>query len=221
MRFPIAVYIFLGLFVIASIIQLIFAFTENQKVRKKEKFLCMLFLGLAAIMACPKEPLIYVAAFLGMIGDIFVTRSKTFVTGVVAFFLGHICYIVETIWKAIGFNNISIILYISFLLTYALTFLIVYLICKRNKTHKKFDIVGQALYFAILVTYIPVFIVAIVKTGELIYLSLIGSVLFIASDTILVITHFGRKFKRYDFYIMIPYLIAEFLIISGLVLTLI
>jgi len=52
------------------------------------------------------------------------------------------------------------------------------------------------------------------------FLSLIGSIVFIISDSILVVTHFGFKFKRYDFYIMLTYLVAELLIISGFVLTL-
>ena len=95
MRFPIATYIFLGLFVVASVLQLAFAFIENQKLRRKEKICCMMMLGLAAVFAFPDQPLIYVGAFLGMIGDWCVLRKKTFNIGVVSFFLGHLAYIFE------------------------------------------------------------------------------------------------------------------------------
>lgn len=220
MRYPIVVFVFLGLFLVASIIQLILAFTENQRLRRKEKFLCMLFLGIAAIFAFPNEPLIYVGAFLGMLGDILVLRKKTFIAGTVSFFFGHVCFIVETLWRIIGFSNIRWFLYVVFALCYAVSFFVVYSITKKNHLHSKVDKLGTAWYFSILVVYLPVFTLA-AKVSNWMIFSLVGSVIFLISDTILVKTHFGRKFKRYDFYIMLTYLLAELLIISGFVLTLI
>lgn len=219
MKYPVVVYIFLGLFLVASILQLIFAFTENQKFRRREKILCMLMLGIAAIFALPNEPLIYVGAFLGMIGDLLVLRKKTFIGGVVAFFLGHICYIVETLWRIIGFENLKPMNYVVIALTYLVVAFVMYSLCKKSKSHTKLDSIGQSLYFAILVAYIPVYVTAVAKVGSFMFLSLIGAVIFIASDSILVKTHFGKKFKRYDFYIMLTYLVAEFLLISGMALT--
>lgn len=221
MKFPIPAYIFLGLFVVASIIQLVLAFTENQRLRRKQKFSCMLCLGIAAVFAFPTEPLIYIGAFLGMLGDILVLRKSTFVAGSAVFFFGHICYLLEVIIRICGVDNLKPWMFMIFAGTYLVIFSVVYLICNRNKTHTMVDKMGQALYFAILVTYIPVLICAYLSVGGYIYLSLIGAGLFIISDTILVVCHFGQKFKRYDFYIMLSYLLAELLIISGFVLTLI
>jgi len=220
MKYPIAVCIFLGLFFCATILQLCFAFVENQKLRRTEKFLCMLTLGCAAIFAFPNHPLIYIGAFLGMLGDLFVLRKKTFNLGAVAFFLGHVIYIFECLYMIVGEDKIRWFHQLIFLLTYIVVALAMFGICKRNKNRSTTNIIAQCLYFSILAVYIPVFSFAVAKVGSYLFLSLIGCVMFIISDVILVITHLGRKFKRYDFYIMLTYLIAQLLIISGFVLTL-
>ena len=220
MKYPIAVYVFLGLFFVASVLQLSFAFIENQKLRRKEKILCMMMLGIAAIFAFPDHPLIYIGAFLGMIGDWCVLRKKTFNIGVVAFFLGHLAYIFECLFMIIGETNIRWYHHMIYIMVYIVVALVMFTACKNAKNHTTLNKIAQSFYFAILAVYIPVFILAIVKVGSYIFLSLIGSMVFIASDAILVVTHFGLKFKRYDFYIMLTYLAAEFLIVLGFVLTL-
>ena len=221
MKYPILVYVFLGLFAVASILQLAFAFIENQKLRRKEKILCMMMLGIAAIFAFPNHPLIYIGAFLGMIGDWCVLRKKTFNIGVVAFFLGHLAYIFECLFMIIGETNIRWFNHASFIMTYIVVALFMFAVCRKYaKNHTTINNFAQSFYFAILAVYIPVFTFAVAKVGSFMFLSLIGSVVFIISDSILVITHFGKKFKRYDFYIMLTYLLAEFLIVAGFVLTL-
>ena len=220
MKYPILTYVFLGLFVVASIVQLAFAFIENQKLRRKEKILCMMMLGIAAIFAFPNQPLIYIGAFLGMIGDWCVLRKKTFNLGVVAFFLGHLSYIFETLFMIIGNHNVEWYVDMILILTYVFVALLIFAACSKNKKRTTLNKVAQSLYFAIIAVYIPLFIFAMIKVGSFMYLSFIGSIVFLISDTILVITHFGFKFKRYDFYIMLTYLLAEFLIVAGFVLTL-
>lgn len=219
MKYPIAVYIFLGLFVVASILQLSFAFIENQKLRRKEKILCMMMLGIAAIFAFPNHPLIYIGAFLGMIGDWCVLKKKTFNIGVVAFFLGHLSYIFECLFMIIGNHNIEWYFDMILILTYVFVALGIYWVCSLNKNRTTLNKVAQSLYFAIIAVYIPLFILAMIKVGSFMFLSLIGSIVFLISDSILVLTHFGFKFKRYDFYIMLTYLLAELLIVGGFVLT--
>ena len=220
MRFPIVTYVFVGLFLIASILQLAFAFIENQKLRRKEKVLCMMMLGIAAIFAFPNHPLIYIGAFLGMIGDWCVLRKKTFNIGVVAFFLGHLAYIFECLFMIIGEQNIRWFHHVIYIMVYIVVALAMFAACKKAKNHTTLNKIAQSFYFAILAVYIPVFALAIKIVGSFMFLSLIGSIFFIASDSILVLTHFNFKFKRYDFYIMLTYLIAEFLIVAGFVLTL-
>lgn len=221
MKYPIVVYVFLGLFLVASILQIIFAFTENQRFRRKEKFACMLTLAIAIIFAVPDHPLIYIGAFLAMFGDIFVLRKKTFNLGVISFFLSHLAYIFECQFMIIGESNIRWFQHVIFILTYIVVALAMFAIIKKNKNRTTINKIAQSLYFAILSVYIPVFAVAMDLVGSYMFLSLIGCFVFVISDSILVYTHFVRKFKRYDFYIMLTYLIAEFLIVAGFVLTLI
>ena len=220
MRFPIVSYVFLGLFVVASILQLAFAFIENQKLRRKEKSCCRMMLGLAAVFAFPDQPLIYIGAFLGMIGDWCVLRKKTFNIGVLAFFLGHLAYIFECLFMIIGEQNIRWFHHVIYIMVYIVVALAMFAACKKAKNHTTINKIAQSFYFAILAVYIPVFSLAIVQVGSFMFLCLIGSIVFIISDSILVLTHFNFKFKRYDFYIMLTYLIAEFLIVAGFVLTL-
>ena len=220
MRFPIVSYVFLGLFVVASILQLAFAFIENQKLRRKEKICCMMMLGFAALFAFPNHPLIYIGAFLGMIGDWCVLRKKTFNIGVLAFFLGHLAYIFECLFMIIGEQNIRWFHHVIYIMVYIVVALAMFAACKKAKNHTTINKIAQSFYFAILAVYIPVFSLAIVQVGSFMFLCLIGSIVFILSDSILVLTHFNFKFKRYDFYIMLTYLIAEFLIVAGFVLTL-
>ena len=201
MKYPIVVYIFLGLFLVASILQFIFAFTENQRFRRKEKFACMLMLAIALIFAVPNQPLLYVGAFLAMFGDIFVLRKKTFNLGVVCFFLSHLAYVFECQFMIIGEANIRWFHHVIFILTYIVVALAMFSIIKKNKNRSTINKIAQV--------------------GSFMFLSLIGCGFFIVSDSILVYTHFVRKFKRYDFYIMLTYLIAEFLIVAGFVLTLV
>ena len=220
MKYPIVVYVFLGLFLVASILQFVFAFTENQRFRRKEKFACMLTLGTAAIFAFPDQPLIYVGAFLAMFGDIFVLRKKTFNIGVVCFFLSHLAYIFECVYIII-YEHLQWFHHVIFILTYLLLALGMFAILRKGNKRSMLNMFAQSFYFAILSVYLPVFGFAISTVGSYMFLCLIGSVVFIISDCILVWTHFGHKFKRYDFYIMLTYLIAEFLIVSGFTLTLI
>ena len=218
MKFPVVAYIFLGLFVVTSIVQLVFAFIEREDLRRKEKFACLLSLSLFAIFVFPNKPLVYIGALLGMAGDILDLQPKTFYLGVVAFFLGHICYtsavIVDVLHGAFPWY-----MYMIYGLTFVAVAAVMFIFCRKSTYHSKLDCIGQSLYFAILASYLPVFIYATVVAGGYIFLSLIGACFFIISDSILVKTHFGKKFKSYHFYIMGTYLIAEVLIILGFILT--
>lgn len=57
----IASYIFLGLFAVATIIQLVFAFLEKEKYRRIEKPFPMIFLTIFIIVTFPRHPFIYIA----------------------------------------------------------------------------------------------------------------------------------------------------------------
>ena len=83
----------------------------------------------------------------------------------------------------------------------------------------RFEKVGGALYLTTLTSLIPLFIFASLERPNYMYLALIGSVLFLISDSILSFSRYIKPFKRHDFYIMLTYLLAQLFIGLGLCLT--
>lgn len=219
----IAAYIFFGLFVVASIVNLVCGFNEWEKKRKITKPFCLFFLTIAAVCAAPTHPLIYIGAFLGMVGDIFLifkSRKSLLAIGCGSFLLGHLCYIAAMLvlmgkagqlaWPVYGYMILVLVILELIMIP------TIYLLTKKSKP---FTIIG-VFYASILIT---VALVAIqgMCWGYLKWLSLVfvGGLFFIASDLPLTTTLFRHDMKRKDFWIMLTYLIGEALIVSGLVYT--
>jgi uncharacterized membrane protein YhhN len=209
-------YVFLGLFFISMVAQLVFAFLEKEKYRVIEKPFCLFTLGLFAVCVLPTHPLIYLGAFFGMIGDVLVIvkNKKYFNWGVLSFFFGHVLYVIEIVFFILDAKldwYYFIILCGGFLLIYVLL-----IIPFRKCTKVIEEMLGMALYYGFLFAILPFMIVTYVRVGSFMYLGIIGSVLFIISDLIILFTKYIKKFKRYDFYIMLTYLLAQFLIVNSL-----
>ena len=218
-KFNVGSYIFLSVFFMSAVIQLILAFLEKEHYRRLEKPLCLFSLGMFALVTLPHEPLIYVGAFLGMIGDIFVIIKdrKFFNFGVFSFLLGHICYALEI--SLVIFNFAFkwyeyLIIGLSFILFYVLLSLFTF---KHSKS--EVEIFGVGLYYGLLFTLLPLIIIVYISQGSFMYLALIGIIFFIISDLIILYTKYIKTFKRYDFYIMSSYLSAQFFLIFAMVVT--
>lgn len=214
-------YIVFGIFVICAIIQLVFAFLEKEKQRRIEKPLCLLSLAVFSLVCLPAKPLIYVGALLGMIGDILVIikDKKYFSFGVFSFFLGHLCYIGLIIILMIN-NNVEWFYYLIPVICFVLFYFALLFPFKKfeKRVHMR---MGMALYYATLFTLLPFMIVSYVFVGSYLFLGIIGAVFFVISDLIILYTKYIQKFKRYDFYIMLTYLLAQSLIILSFVFTII
>ncbi|HZJ89631.1 MAG TPA: lysoplasmalogenase family protein [Bacilli bacterium] len=221
---PITSYIFLGLFGLSTVIHLFFAFKEDEPKRKITKPFNLLFLALFALIALRKHPLIYIGAFMGMIGDIFLINNKNkrfFITGALFFLAGHLFYISEILFVILKDRPVDNLFYIvvplAILLFTSGGFFVSKKICSDNAT----ALVGT-LYLAILLTVTTVAIVASVKGFVLyMFLGIIGGVLFLLSDLILTQATYIKDFKRRDFYIMLTYLLGQLFIVLSLVLTVI
>lgn len=218
--FSIPSYVFFGLFVVASIAELLFSFFENEKVRRIVKPFCLFFLSLFAFFATNfKAPLIYVGAFLGMLGDIFVIAKdrKYFNLGVLFFFFGHLCYISQLIIYMVNKSS-PIYSYIIFGVFYVLIYIGLYfLFIKIAKS--KVEKFGLPLYYGTLFSVLPLIVMAFIFSGSYLYFGIIGIVLFVISDLIILYTKYVKEFKRYDFFIMSTYLLAQLFLVSSLVLT--
>ncbi len=211
-------YIFLALFLLSCIAQLTLAFLEKEHYRRLEKPLCLLTLSLFALSSLVNHPLIYVGALLGMLGDIFVVikNKKYFNFGVLCFLLGHICYATE----ALLLNKTTfewfhyLIIGLCFISFYLLLFFFA-----RKYTKKVSEALGVGLYYGALFTFLPLMIILYINNGSFFYFAIIGISFFIISDIIILFTKYIKKFKRYDFYIMLTYLLAQFFIVFSLVLS--
>jgi uncharacterized membrane protein YhhN len=230
MNFPtggrgLAFWFLIGLFAVASVINVIAGFFEQDRIRKLTKPFCMLFLGSAAAVAVPFYPLIYVGAFMGMIGDVFLIfkkNQKMVIVGILAFYLGHLCYFAAMLSLLFArgyvdpwpYNWIWILLYA--VLTPALFWHPTYLLTRK----KIFSIYG-AFYMDAVVSeaIVPLLLYSLFDKWDYFYLCAMGGVLFCISDLILTYTLFKKDLPRRDSYIMFTYLGGQFFIILGLILS--
>lgn len=216
----VASYILLGLFIAACIVQLTFAFLEKEKYRRIEKPFCLALLTAFAAVTLPNHPMIYIATLCGMIGDILVIlpNKKCFYVGAFCFFSGFVLYALEGLLILMG-GNISVYAVVVIITTYiVMTIAIIFLLGKRI-TPSKGEMIGLGLYLGPLFTLVVVMVYLTVKGGGVMWLSLIGSIFFLSSDLLITFTKYVKKFKRYDFYVMGTYLIAQLLIVLGYILT--
>lgn len=215
-------YVFLSLFALTMIVHLYFSFIEDEAKRKITKPLNLLFLTLFAVITIPDHPLIYIGAFCGLIGDIFLINNKKklfFVTGALFFLAGHLCYISEILFVILASDPLSNLFYIlTPLILLVFTgggFFISQKICNDTLT----ALVGT-LYLGILITVTVVSALAVSKgyTNYMV-LGIIGGIFFLASDLILTQATYVKDIKRRDFYIMLTYLLGQLFIIFSLMFT--
>ena len=209
------------IYTIVMIVHLIMCYRENEKVRKITKPLLMLTLLVTSIIYGFNTnhflPLLYVAITLGLIGDlllIFDNSRVIFGLGGVTFFFGHVLYIVQMI----NLLSFSIKWYFYLIL---LVILIGWCIFTTPKLKKNLSFLALpcSIYSFILLFGVVIGIISFFTNISLYNVMLIcGFILFIISDTILVISVFYKNIKRYHFYLMIPYIIAQVLLAYGILL---
>ena len=220
-KLSIASIILLILFGVASIVQLVFAFLEKEKIRRIEKPFCLALLTAFAAVTLPNHPFIYIATFVGMLGDIFVIlpNKKFFYLGAFAFFCGFVLYGVEGLFRMYT-NDIPTFMIVVMAATYVVMVVSLgFFVGPRITQNNMGDSIGIGLYLAPIFVLVTIFSFLTSKVGYLMFLSLIGILFFLASDLTITFTKFIKKFKRYDFYIMGTYLIGQVLIVLGFILT--
>lgn len=209
-------------FTVISLFHLVTAFLENEKWRKITKPLPLLILFLTTIFALPTHPLIYIGAFLGMMGDIFLLRNKEkkfFIIGALFFLLGHFAYISEILFVILKDHKLGPLFYILTPLIIGLIVVLTYKTAFKLAKDKHITLIGS-VYMLILLLVSTISLIALLKGFiNYMYLGIIGGIFFLASDLILTQATFVKDFKRRDFYIMLPYLLGQVFIVSALVFT--
>ena len=214
-KIPVAGYVFFAIFLLVSLIHLIFCFYENEKWRKITKCLTTGSLFIALVIAIPAHPLPYIGLFLGLLGDFFLLKKHKvwpFALGLISFLAGHVVYIAEIFLLTGELSWGYIVSFVFYLVIFPIAF---YNLIHRL-IHQRHLAFGGTLYAAVISSALLMTIFSLANgASEYMVLVLLGYIAFIISDTMLALTLFKRNIKRRDFFIMSTYLLAQGLIAVG------
>lgn len=159
---------------------------------------------------------VVLALIFGFFGDVFLMlNSKLFFIGAVSFLVGHLFYIAAFL-QGIHYKSNS---FAIFILAMPYVFYGLYLYKELFAYIKNMKIVAIAYIFIELFMSFSCLQRVFVMENFSFVVSLIGSILFIISDTILAYNNFKAKIKDAGLYIMLTYIIGQFLIVLGFVIS--
>lgn len=210
-------YIPLIIFLIACGVQLYACWMELDRLRIITKLTLMPLLLVSYVVAAKTvSPLLVMALVCGGLGDYFLTHEKEpqmFISGLMTFLAGHIFYISVIATKMVW--------------TEAYVYLLIALIVSAAGclifNHMMKEKLGEArtpafIYSAVLMILASLSFSLLVSSPSLQNgLLFAGSILFLASDTILSYNIFDKEWKHGNFYVMATYIPAQALIIAGLI----
>lgn len=168
------------------------------------------------------------AQFFGLMGDIFLLLpTRWFLWGLIAFFIGHICYFsLETliIYDMVRIGQperfffwvvICSILWLILLTVFYTVFGLHY----KNRQGKKFLWIAIQVYFWILSGIVVISLLVVLMRSLPFWRSLIlplGAALFLLSDTLLATNRFIKPINQAQLKVRITYHLAQVLLAIGL-----
>ena len=192
---------------------------EQHRIRKISKGFLMPLLALCYLLvANPASPLVVIAVLCGFAGDVLLIRrdSKLFFTlGLSAFAVGHVCYSIHMLrllpripaWWVLA---IACVCY----------FVAGCLLYRKLLPYIPRELTFPCLAYIVLICAMSLtaFMVMLGYGGLNGIMLFAGSLFFLLSDSILSLSEFGVHTFRYrDLLIMSTYILAQTLIISGLI----
>jgi len=206
-------FIFLAILGVVSVIYLLSLFFKRELVRIILKCTLVPLILVIYIFGTDKILLpVIIALVLGWLGDIFLLKIsdiRCFRLGLLSFLLGHICYIIAMFSFAMPFD--FTVLYVSIIIA-ALAGYIMFNIIRPGKEMKYPVIVYMSVIMIMSVFALQVFIMQGSPFGILVF---IGSLSFLVSDSMLAFDTFRKKTKFGYFIVMLTYIAAQLLIVSG------
>lgn len=216
-------YIFLELYIIASSLNIYFCYIEDEKKRKLSKPFCLLFLSLFALVTAFNSPLIYIGAFLALIGDLFMLKKKNnifFVLGGFTFGASHFIFLSQGILLLKSAINLHYAYFLFGLGIYLLLTAIAFPFCK--KYFKEVGVYAAFYLCFLLIEFVfGIFLMIYVAPIWCGLLYSLGYLFFFISDFLIFYCKKIKDIKRSHFFIMITYLIAVFLVVLSLIFPLI
>lgn len=199
---------------IIFILELSFSFFEKEKARVIVKPFCMLSLCLLAFLFGYRGIFLYIGLGLSFLGDILLIFKKNqvcFIIGATSFFFAHIsyAYLFSTIidvqlWHYIALGIFGLILPLALYKT-------LLPIAKKGILAYSVTLYFYAIFLELLFSSIIVF--SKFSIGAL--LILIGILFFFISDFCIFYRKYVNDFKKQGFVVMLTYLIAQLLIVLG------
>ncbi|MCL2318931.1 MAG: lysoplasmalogenase [Treponema sp.] len=206
--------IILGVYVFAGAAHEVSAIRFWEKPRKFTKAALMpILLAYYAVTAADVLAVAVIAIVFSWLGDILLIRKdepKFFRLGLVAFLLSHIFYIVTLVLITRGLHVPALVASIAMAL--AAEFLLPRII-KPPKAMRAAVIVYGIVILAMSVCALQ-YMLSNVSPGSVLLFA--GSIVFIFSDTLMTYLSFREKPKYFNAITMLPYIIAQGLIIFGL-----
>lgn len=213
-------YIFLAIFVIASVIHLYASKKSNKKLRAQTKpFLLLTLLGWYCCSVAEPRMIVVAAILTSWLGDVLLIPkgTKWFTVGGISFMASHICFIVAYSAHV----NFAVIPTWAIILCAAAYLTASMLVFKGLRTSlPKMLFVPMFFYLLVNGTMNCFALYQLLTVQNLAtVITFIGAALFFVSDSALFYTRFKKDsiFKTH-FTVMLTYIIAEFLIVEGFVL---
>jgi uncharacterized membrane protein YhhN len=212
-------------FEIISLIVLIFAsvgiliadYFEVQVLRFFTKPLLMPALASYYYFCSPApDILVLIALMLAFIGDVALMwpwKKPLFITGLSAFLLGHLFYVY------IFLMSVDFLYGRYYLIFMAIPFMLIgYFIFRKLSNYLGDMKIPVVIYMIVIMLMCFLsFTRVCCFSGQQLFLPLIGSVFFVTSDTILAFYEFKSKFPKGGVYYMSTYILAQLLIVIGLI----
>lgn len=211
--------LFLALFIAVSLVHLYGSFKDNRTIRNISKGLILLSLaGYYAFSVSPVWWLVIAALLLSWLGDVLLMFKNGFAAGGVSFMASHVCFILIYL-PQIRFSSVPWYAYAAIVLVYGAA---VFLVFRALKTH-----LPRKLYYPMMLYLIVnglmngfALMQLISLPGLAAALVFIGALLFFVSDSTLFFVRFHKTklVWRRHFLVMLTYILAEFLIVQGIIL---
>ncbi len=218
--------VFLMLFIVDAVIHVIGEFLENPlkwRVRSASKpflmpLLIIYYFTMTSELSYAVNVLIAFGVALGCVGDVTLLWPKKqalFMIGLVSFLLGHVLYVVAFMKAMNSFSTAAWWCYLA-LIAYAAYFFAAF---RMFRPYLK-EMLGPVIVYMVLLlmmSFVALGVVASITVGDVKqpWYLFVGSLAFIASDSLLANQVFRKAFKYDQAFIMITYILAQFFIVQG------
>jgi uncharacterized membrane protein YhhN len=195
-----------GLFFFVLAIEIYFSSTHQTLGMQLTKPLLMPILMLLAFQLKIKDKALYFALFFSLLGDVFLMFSgeKFFMLGLGSFLLAHVFYILlfKTEFKFQPLKTLP------FVITTSAYFLII-------KPGIDQNLILPVLAYCVVITLMGIFASNRITNRTSYITVLIGSILFVISDSLIAFNKFYAPLPMSTIWIMSTYGIAQYLIVTG------